>query len=146
MKKEKLLVKEINVLSEVIREKVNEERKKLLNEKLKSSKEYLDLVKKVKKFNEDVKKMMDLEDEFRKSVEGIEKKFNLGSNYENRERIGRVGFNGVISNYNKEGRLNVEVNCMSSSEVYNRLMIENIDGDLKVNDLIERMVKEFVGK
>jgi len=26
------------------------------------------------------------------------------------------------------------------------LMIENIDGDLKVDDLINRMVKEFVGK
>ncbi len=146
MKKEKLLVKEINVLSEVIKSKIEGERKKLLDEKVGKSKEYLDLVKRVKKYNSDVEKMKKLEDGFWEDVKKIEKKFELGSMYEGKDKIGRIGYSGVIGNYSKEVRLVLEVNNMRGDDVYNRLMIENIDGDLKVNDLIERMVKEFVGK
>ena len=113
----------------------------MLDEKVGKSKEYLDLVKRVKKYNSDVEKMKKLEDGFWEDVRKIEKKFELGSMYESKDRIGRIGYCGVIGNYSKEVRLVLEVNNMRGEDAYNRLMIENIDGDLKVNDLIERMVE-----
>ena len=148
MKKEKLLVKEINVLSEVIKDKVNGERKRMLDERVSKCKEYVDLEKRIKKFNEDVEKMKKIEEGFKEEVGKIEKKLGLGNDYGGKEKIGYLSWNSMISSYgNNSGfKVNLVVNSFYSSDVYNRLMVENIDGELKVSDLIERMVKEFVGK
>ena len=146
MKKEKLLVKEINVLSSVIGKKVNEERRKLLDEKVNGDKEYVSLKKKIDDYNKEIKRMKKLEDGFCESIKKIEKRLNLGSNYEDKSRIGYLSIVNVIGNYNKEFGIGIGLNSIYGDEIYNRLMIENIDGDLKVDDLINRMVKEFVGK
>lgn len=148
MKKEKLLVKEINVLSDVIRSKVNDERKRMLDERVSKCKEFVDLEKRIKKFNEDIEKMKKIEEGFGEEIKKIEKKLGLGNEYGSKEKIGYLNWNGVIGCYggDRKFRLNVNVNSFYSNDVYNRLMIENMDGDLKVEDLIERMVKEFVGK
>ncbi len=146
MKKEKLLVKEINVLSSVIGKKVNEERRKLLDEKVNGDKEYVSLMKKIDEYNKEIKRMKKLEDSFCESIRKIEKRLNLGNNYEDKSRIGYLSIINVIGSYNKEFGIGIGLNSIYGDEIYNRLMIENIDGDLKVDDLINRMVKEFVGK
>ncbi len=146
MKKEKLLVKEINVLSEVISKKVSDERKRVFDEKMKKDKEYMGLLKKIEDYNKEVVKMKKLEDSFIESVKKIEKRLNLGNSYEDSSRMGSISYNGVIGSYNRESRVYCSSNNLSESVIYNRLMIENIDGDLNVNDLIDRLVKEFVGK
>ena len=146
MKKEKLLVKEINVLSEVISKRVSDERKKMMDEKVGKDKEYKLLEKKVDEYNKKLKEMEKLEKGFNESIDKIRKRLNLGSGYDDISRIGNVGCNNVIGSYNKEFRVYYSNNSLSCNEVYNRLMIENIDGDLNVNDLMNRMIKEFVGK
>ena len=148
MKKEKLLVKEINVLSEVIGRKVNDERKWWLDERVKKDKEYLGLMKKMDEYNKKLKEMEKLEKSFDESVKKIEKRLNLGNGYEDKSRIGGLVFNNVLSsNYGKKDiSIGIGINSVYSSEIYNKLMIENIDGDLKVDDLVNRLVKEFVGK
>lgn len=148
MKKEKLLVKEINVLSNVISKKVNEERKKLLDEKVKKDKEYLGLLKKMDEYNKKLKEMEKLEKSFSDSVKKIEKRLDLGNRYEDNNRIGNLSFNDILSSSygRKEIGVSISYNSVYESEVYNKLMIENIDGDLNVNDLMNRMIKEFVGK
>jgi len=148
MKKEKLLVKEINVLSEVIGKKVNDERRRLLDERVKKDKEYLGLLKKMDEYNKKLKEMEKLEKGFDEVVKKIEKRLSLGSGYDDKSKIGSLSFNNVLSsNYGrKEVFIMCSVNSVYSSEVYNKLMIENIDGDLKVDDLVNRLVKEFVGK
>jgi len=142
MKKEKLLVKEINVLSEVISKKVNEERKKMLEEKLEKDKDYKLLVEKIKKFNVEIDKLRKVEDEFGKSIEKISSK--LGFGFE-KDKLGYLGCDKVLY-YSKEFSIRNSINSVYEGEIYNRLMIENIDGDLNVNNLIERMVKEFVSR
>ncbi len=148
MKKEKLLVKEINVLSEVICRKVNDERKRLLDERVKKDKEYLGLLKKMDEYNKKLKEMEKLEKGFDEVVKKIEKRLSLGNGYDDKSKIGSLSFNSVLSsNYGrKEVFIMYSVNSVYNSEVYNKLMIENIDGDLKVDDLVNRLVKEFVGK
>jgi hypothetical protein len=146
MKKEKLLVKEINVLSEVIGRKVNDERKRLLDERVNGDKEYVSLMKKIDLYNKEIKKMKKLEDDFCESIRKIEKRLRLGNNYEDKSRIGYLSIVNVIGNYNKEFGVGIGLNSLYGNDVYNRLMIENIDGDLNVNDLVNRLVKEFVGK
>ena len=142
MKKEKLLVKEINVLSEVISKKVNEERKKMLEEKLEKDKDYKLLMEKIKKYNVEVEKLKKVEDDLSKSVEKIVSKLGLGFE---KDKLGYLSCNRVMY-YSKEYGVNKVLNSVYESDVYNRLMFENIDGDLNVSNLIERMVKEFVGK
>jgi len=148
MKKEKLLVKEINCLSEVIIKKVNDERKKLLDERVKKDKEYLGLVKKMDEYNKKLKEMEKLEKSFDESVKKIEKRLNLGNGYEDKSKIGGLVFNNILSSSygRKDISISMGINSVYNSEIYNKLMIENIDGDLNVDDLINRMVKEFVGK
>ena len=148
MKKEKLLVKEINCLSEVISKKVNDERVKLLDERVKKDKEYLGLVKKMDEYNKKLKEMEKLEKSFDESVKKIEKRLNLGNGYEDKSKIGGLVFNNILSSSygRKDISISMGINSVYNSEIYNKLMIENIDGDLNVDDLINRMVKEFVGK
>ena len=143
MKKEKLLVKEINVLSEVISKKVGEERKKVFDLKMKKDKEVVGLLKKIEEYNKEVVKMRKIEVGFCESVKKIKSRLNLGSSYDDSSRLGNISFSGVFG-YSNESKLSCSSNDLSESVVYNRLMIENIDGDLNVNDLIDRMVKEFV--
>ena len=145
MKKEKLLVKEIDVLSSEISKKVNVERRKLLDEKVKKDKEYVGLMKKVDEYNKKLKEMRKMEESFIESIKKIEKRLGLGSSWDG-NKIGYLSSNSILggSYRNSEFGVSVSVNCLGSSEVYNKLMIENIDGDLKVNDLIDRMVKEFI--
>jgi hypothetical protein len=140
MKKEKLLVKEINVLSEVISKKVNEERKKMLDEKLEKDKDYKLLLEKVKEFNVEIEKLRKVEKEFDKSIEKIVSKLDLGFE---KNKLGYLNCNRVMY-FSKEYGVNRILNNVYESDVYNRLMIENIDGDLNVSNLIDRMVKEFV--
>jgi len=142
MKKEKLLVKEINVLSEVISKKVNEERSKVFEEKLESDKDYKLLVEKIKKYNVEVEKLKKVEDDLSKSVEKISSKVGFGFE---KDKLGYLNCNRVLY-YSKEYSINKNVNRVYENDIYNRLMIENIDGDLNVNNLIERMVKEFVSR
>ena len=147
MKKEKLLVKEINVLSNVISKKVNEERRKVVDEKVKKDKEYLGLVKKIDEYNKKLGELGKIEKGFEESIKKIEKKLVLGSRYEGKGRIGYLSYNNVLnSNYRRdEFNIIININDIWENEIYNKLMIENIDGDLKVDDLINRVVKEFVG-
>ena len=147
MKKEKLLVKEINVLSNVISKKVNEERRKVVDEKVKKDKEYLGLVKKIDEYNKKLGELGKIEKGFEESIKKIEKKLGLGSRYEGKGRIGYLSYNNVLnSNYRRdEFNIIININDIWENEIYNKLMIENIDGDLKVDDLINRVVKEFVG-
>jgi hypothetical protein len=141
MKKEKLLVKEIVVLSEVISKKVSEERKKRLENLVKKDKGYVSLMKKIEEFNEDVKKLVEREEKFKSEIKSIVERLGIGYK---EGSIGNLNYSNVFG-YSKNGfSVSLNVNSCYSSEVYNRLMIENIDGDLKVNDLIDRMVKEFV--
>lgn len=148
MKKEKLLVKEINVLSNVISKKVNEERRRLVNEKVKKDKEYLGLVKKIDEYNKKLGELGKIEKSFEESIKKIEKKLGLGSRYEDISRVGYLSYNNVLnSNYRKdEFKISINSNDIWENEIYNKLMIENIDGDLKVDDLINRVVKEFVSQ
>lgn len=137
MKKEKLLVKEINVLVDVICKKVKEERDRRLEEKMKKDKGYVMLEKKIKEFNKKVSSLRREEEMLGEEIGKINKR--LGES-------GKIGYSGVLNYYGKsnEFRINKCFDYLSSSDVYNKLMVENIDGDLKVDDLINRMVKEMV--
>lgn len=137
MKKSKLLVKEIEVLCDVICKKVNEGRKKRLEEMVGKDKEYKMLV---KRCDELVKKVEGLRKEEEELIE-LNKKVN--SKFK-----GGVSFNRVLgwgySNVNN--RVELVSKYVDRSEVYNRLMVENMDGELKVGDMVDRLVKEFLSK
>ena len=137
MKKSKLLVKEVEVLCDVICKKVNEGRKKRLEELVGKDKEYKMLV---KRCDELVKKIEVLRKEEEELIE-LNKKVN--SKFK-----GGVSFNRVLgwgySNVNN--RVELVSRYVDRSEVYNRLMVENMDGELKVGDMVDRLVEEFLGK
>lgn len=137
MKKSKLLVKEVEVLCDVICKKVNEGRKKRLEEMVGKDKEYKMLV---KRCGELVKKVEGLRKEEEELVE-LNKKVN--SKFK-----GGVSFNRVLSwGYsNVNNRVELISKYVDRSEVYNRLMVENMDGELKVGDMVDRLVKEFLSK
>ena len=140
MKKSKLLVKEIEVLCDVICKKVNEGRKKRLEEKVGKDKEYKMLVKKCEELVKKVEGLKKEEEELIELNKKINKKFKEGE--------GGVSYNRVIGwGYCNIGdRVGLLNKCVNRSEVYNRLMVENMDGELKVGDMVDRFVKEFLEK
>ena len=140
MKKGKLLVKEINVLKEVICVEVYKERKKRLENLVEKDESYVLLMKRIEEFNEDVKKLVEKEESFKKELKDIENRFGIGCK---RGSIGSLNYSGVFG-YGRSFNVSLNVSGCDGSGVYNKLMIENIDGDLKVSDLIDRLVKEFV--
>jgi hypothetical protein len=140
MKKEKLLVKEIKVLSGEISKRVDEVRKKKLKKLVEGDKEYIKLKKEVDVFNVEVVKMVKRVVEFNEKVDKIRERLKL-------EKYSGVGEGlGYIKNSCWGGNsfsLSYGINSLREDKVFNRLMIDNIDGDLKVNELIERMVEEY---
>jgi hypothetical protein len=140
MKKSKLLVKEVEVLCDVICKKVNEGRKKRLEELVGKDKEYKMLV---KRCDELVKKVEVLRKEEEELVE-----LNKKVNKKLMEGEGGVSFNRVLGwGYsNVDNRVGILNKYVDRSEVYNRLMVENMDGELKVGDMVDRLVEEFLGK
>jgi hypothetical protein len=140
MKKSKLLVKEIEVLCDVICKKVNEGKNKRLEEMVGKDKDYKMLVKRCDELFKKVEGLKKEEEELVELNKKINKKFKEGD--------GGVIFNRVLgmSYINVGNRVGLLNKCVNKNEVYNRLMVENMDGELKVGDMIDRLVKEFLDK
>jgi len=140
MKKSKLLVKEIEVLCSVICKKVDEGKKKRLEELVGKDKEYKMLVKRCEELVKKVEGLKKEEEELVELNKKINKKFKEGEGGVTFNRVLGFGYSNVS---NMVGILN---KCVNRNDVFNRLMVENMDGELKVGDMVDRLVKEFLEK
>lgn len=133
----KLLKRELEVLSNVISKRVEEEKKKVLGEKLKKSKEYLSLVKE----GESIGKLME---ELRKRGESVgerisvlNKKLELGGNK------GYIRWSGV-NYYSSNIGVDFVVGYVSSRDIENKLILKNLGGEVNVEEIVKEMVKELM--
>ena len=125
----KLSRNEVNVITQEVRNKVNEIKLKDIKEKSKKDKDCIKLL----KLNNDKKllndKISSINDEMRKTTESLHKKYNMKYTF--------------CINSNNINELNIWISRYSNDNLYNRIVLMGIDKDLKVNDLIAELVKEY---
>ena len=128
----KLSRNEVNVITQEVRNKVNEIKLKDIKEKSKKDKDCIKLL----KLNNDKKllndKISSINDEMRKTTESLHKKYNKQYTF-------------CINSYNNNivNDLNIWVSHDNCGNLYNKIVLMSIDKDLKVNDLIAELVKEY---
>jgi hypothetical protein len=128
----KLSRNEVNVITQEVRNKVNEIKLKDIKEKSKKDKDCINLI----KLNNDKKllndKISNINVEMSKITESLHKKYNKQYTF-------------CINSYNNNivNDLNIWVSNDSCGNLYNKIVLMSIDKDLKVNDLIEALVKEY---
>ena len=128
----KLSRNEVNVITQEVRNKVNEIKLKDVKEKSKKDKDCINLI----KLNNDKKllndKISNINVEMSKITESLHKKYNKQYTF-------------CINSYNNNivNDLNIWVSNDSCGNLYNKIVLMSIDKDLKVNDLIEALVKEY---
>jgi hypothetical protein len=143
MKKAKLSMKEIDALSSVISSKINKARAVEIEQRLKKDKEYLKLLKDVEIFNKEIVKFIEMEAKFRERIDSIEKKSDL--KYSSSDSIGYLSTEKVFNCFNyREYKIIPTTNILFNSEIKDKLVLKNIDGELKVDDFIDEIVKEFI--
>ena len=125
----KLSKNEVNVITQEVWSKVNEIKLKDIKEKSKKDKDCIKLL----KLNNDKKllndKISSINDEMRKTTESLHKKYNMKYTF--------------CINSNNINELNIWISRYSNDNLYNRIVLMGIDKDLKVNDLIAELVKEY---
>ena len=128
----KLSRNEVNVITQEVRNKVNEIKLKDVKEKSKKDKDCINLI----KLNNDKKllndKISNINVEMSKITESLHKKYNKQYTF-------------CINSYNNNivNDLNIWVSNDSCGNLYNKIVLMSIDKDLKVNDLIAALVKEY---
>tara|TARA_R110000868_G_scaffold143881_2_gene362609 strand:- start:1148 stop:1546 length:399 start_codon:yes stop_codon:yes gene_type:complete len=128
----KLSRNEVNVITQEVRNKVNEIKLKDIKEKSKKDKDCINLI----KLNNDKKllndKISNINIEMKKITESLHKKYNKQYQFS-------------INSYNNNivNDLNIWVSNDNCGNLYNKIVLMSIDKDLKVNDLIEALVKEY---
>ena len=128
----KLSRNEVNVITQEVRNKVNEIKLKDIKEKSKKDKDCINLI----KLNNDKKllndKISNINIEMSKITESLHKKYNKQYTF-------------CINSYNNNivNDLNIWVSHDNCGNLYNKIVLMSIDKDLKVNDLIEALVKEY---
>ena len=125
----KLSRNEVNVITQEVRNKVNEIKLKDIKEKSKKDKDCIKLL----KLNNDKKllndKIISINDEMKKMTESLHKKYN--NKYQ------------FYVNGNNVNELNIWVSNDQCGNLYNKIILMGVDKDYKVNDLIEALVKEY---
>ena len=125
----KLSKNEVNVITQEVRNKVNEIKLKDIKEKSKKDKDCIKLL----KLNNDKKllndKIISINDEMKKMTESLHKKYN--NKYQ------------FYVNGNNVNELNIWVSNDQCGNLYNKIILMGVDKDYKVNDLIEALVKEY---
>ena len=128
----KLSRNEVNVITQEVRNKVNEIKLKDIKEKSKKDKDCINLI----KLNNDKKllndKISNINVEMSKITESLHKKYNKQYTF-------------CINSYNNNivNDLSIWVSNDNCGNLYNKIVLMSIDKDLKVNDLIEALVKEY---
>ena len=127
----KLSRNEVNVITQEVWSKVNDLKLKDIKEKSKKDKDCINLI----KLNKDKKllndKISSINDEMKKITDCLDKKYNNKYTF-------------CVNNYNNEvGDLNIWIKRHSNDNLYNKIVLMGIDKDLKVNDLIAELVKEY---
>ena len=127
----KLSRNEVNVITQEVRNKVNEIKLKDIKEKSKKDKDCINLL----KLNNDKKllndKLSNINVEMSKITESLHKKYNKQYQF------------CINNSYNKVNDLNIWVSNDNCGNLYNKIVLMSIDKDLKVNDLIAELVKEY---
>ena len=127
----KLSRNEVNVITQEVRNKVNEIKLKDVKEKSKKDKDCINLI----KLNNDKKllnnKISNINVEMSKITESLHKKYNKQYQF------------CINNSYNKVNDLNIWVSNDNCGNLYNKIVLMSIDKDLKVNDLIAELVKEY---
>lgn len=132
----KLMKRELEVLSNVICKRVEEERKKVLEEKLKKSKEYLSLVKEGESIEKLVGELKKRGESVGERISVLNKKLGLGGDK------GYISWSGV--NYYSNSKVNFVVGYMNSREIENKLVLKNLEGIINVEEIVKEMIKELV--
>ena len=127
----KLSKNEVNVITQEVWSKVNEIKLKDIKEKSKKDKDCIKLL----KLNNDKKllndKISSINDEMRKTTESLHKKYNMKYTF------------CINSNNINELYIWIWVSNDNCGNLYNKIVLMSIDKDLKVNDLIAALVKEY---
>ena len=109
----------------------NEIKLKDIKEKSKKDKDCINLI----KLNNDKKllnnKISNINVEMSKITESLHKKYNKQYQF------------CINNSYNKVNDLNIWVSNDNCGNLYNKIVLMSIDKDLKVNDLIAELVKEY---
>ena len=132
----KLMKRELEVLSSVICKRVEEEKKKVLEEKLKKSKEYLSLVKEGESIEKLVGELKKRGESVGERISVLNKKLGLGGDK------GYISWSGV--NYYSSSKVNFVVGYMNSREIENKLVLKNLEGIINVEEIVKEMIKELV--
>ena len=126
----KLSRNEVNVITQEVRNKVNEIKLKDIREKSKKDKDCINLI----KLNNDKKLLNDKLSSINVEMGELTKSINKKYNYE---------YQFSVNSYNKVTNLNIYLSNDECNNLYNKIVLMSIDKDLKVNDLIAELIKEY---
>lgn len=132
----KLMKRELEVLSSVICKRVEEEKKKVLEGKLKKSKEYLSLVKEGESIEKLVEELRKRGDNVSERVSMLNRKLGLGGN---KGCVSWSGFSSYGSN-----KVSCSIGYVNSGDIENKLILKNLEGEVNVEEIVKEMVKELV--
>jgi hypothetical protein len=122
----KLSLNEISVLSNVIKERINESKYEKIKSKLEKDVDYKKLEKLSKEISVLDKKRNELSNLYSEVNLKVRNKFEISGVYKNFDGSIKVMFNN--DNYNK---------------IYNEILLMNIDKEFNVNEMIDKVVEKF---
>lgn len=127
----KLNKTEMDVITQEVQKRVNVLRLKDVKEKSKKDKDCINLIKKYK----EIKVLNDKVAQMNKEMATLNQ--NLNKKYNNKF--------GFCVNYSNPDELNISLmnNNFNRYELFNKIVLMGIDKDLKVDELIAELVKEY---
>ena len=132
----KLMKRELEVLSSVICKRVEEEKKKVLEEKLKKNKEYLSLVKE----GESIEKLVG---ELRKRGENVSERISMLN-----RKLGLGGDKGCVSwrGFSSYGinKVSCRMGYINRRDIEDKLIMRNLEGVINVEEIVKEIIKELV--
>jgi hypothetical protein len=132
----KLMKRELEVLSSVICKRVEEEKKKVLEGKLKKSKEYLSLVKEGESIEKLVEELRKRGDSVSERVSMLNRKLGLGGN---KGCVSWSGFSSYGSN-----KVSCSMGYINRRDIEDKLILKNLGGEVDVEEIVKEMIKELV--
>ncbi len=136
----KLMKKEIEVISGVVCKKVEVERKRVMEEKLKKDKDWGKLLKEGEELDKLLKVVKGKGDEINGKIKKLNEKYKLSGGSNN----GWIGWSGINVYGNSDIKINYSSGYVMRNEVIDKLILKNIGGDVDVDKLIGELVKEML--
>jgi hypothetical protein len=123
----KLSISEINVLSNVIREKINESKYEKIKSKLEKDVDFKKLEKINKEISELNKKVSEKNKLYNEIIVKVRNKFDINNIMKNGNEV-KVYFNDYSKDYNK---------------IYNDIILMNISKEFNVDEMVNRIVEKY---